>query len=324
MLYFCIKIREILWMKEDRKTEFKYLEIPNGEELLALLGSSNIREYGIYKDGRKTEYLHFHNLMEIAICRWGKGEVNLNHKWYPYSDGDIIVIPKNYPHSINSYGKNSFWEYVYIKPSDFLNKISKEHNLIKRHYLEEIECRPFIKDKSKVADLESEINLLMNQTRVQAYGYRECIKAILLALLMEIRKINHIDQDIQEVKGRQSPQKVKTLSLAMEYIETNYQKELRISDIANAACVSETALRRLFVECCEMSPMQYVKKVRIDEACKMMRKADVNINEIALIVGFKNTSPFITNFKKMQGCTPKQWEHQHVQKPSDDPKKRNK
>lgn len=311
-------------MKEDKDTEFKFLQLPNDEDILAFLGSNNIREYGIFKNGKKEERLHFHNLMEIAVCRWGKGEVNLNHKWYPYTDGDILVIPKNYPHAINSHGERSFWEYFYIKPAAFLDKICKEHVRIKKNYLEEMESQPFLKNKTKIPDLEAEINLIMNQKRVQAYGYLECTRALLLALLMEIRKINHIDQNLPETPKGSSPKKMKTLSLAMEYIEANYQKELRISDIANAACVSETALRRLFVECCEMSPMQYVKKVRIDEACKMMRKADVNINEIAYIVGFKNTAPFITNFKKIQGCTPKQWEHQNMRKSKENTKLRNK
>lgn len=148
----------------------------------------------------------------------------------------------------------------------------------------------------------------MNQVRVQAHGYRECMKGLLFALLMEMVKINYyIDCNRSELKERQSPQKIKALVLAFEYIEENYSKELRISDIANAAFVSETYLRRLFVTSCNMSPMQYVKKFRIDTACKMMKNSDSTISEIAYAVGFDNMTTFISNFKKIKGCTPKQW-----------------
>lgn len=301
-------------MNQKINADLKFLELPNNEDILAVIGSDGIREYGAFKNDKKSDKAHFHNLMEIGICRWGKGEVYLEHKWYPYKSGDIIVIPKNYPHAINSYGEKSFWEYIYIKPSAFLEAICKENSRKRSRYIDAIECRSFIKSREKIQDLEGMINLIMNQTRVQAYGYRECIRGLIYALLMEIVKINHIDQNKPEFKNNPGPQKLTTLSLAMEYIEENYNRELRISDVANAAHVSETALRRLFVECCEISPMQYLKRIRIDAACKIMKNSDVNINEIAYSVGFENTATFISNFKKIQGCTPKQWEHKNLRK----------
>lgn len=294
-------------MKNQKNAEFRFLEISNGEDVLALLGSEGIRVYGAQENGAKSVRLHFHNLMEVGICRWGKGEVNLDGKWYPYKSGDIMVIPQNYPHTINSHGEKSFWEYIYIKPSAFFEKAYKEDLRKKKRSIEGVEERPFFKKRENVPDLEAEINLLMNQARIQAHGYKECMKGLLFALLMEIIKINHIDCDKPEMKERQSPQKVKALALAFEYIEENFSKELRISDIANAAFVSETYLRRLFMESCAISPMQYVKKIRINAACKMMKSSASSISEIAYTVGFENMATFISNFKKIKGCTPKQW-----------------
>ena len=60
-------------MKNEVNADFKFLEIPNGEDVLGFLGSEWIREYG-------TERSHFHNLMEISICRWGFGNVILDKK----------------------------------------------------------------------------------------------------------------------------------------------------------------------------------------------------------------------------------------------------
>ena len=55
---------------------------------------------------------------------------------------------------------------------------------------------------------------------------------LVFALLMEIVKINHIEQEKPENKERQSTQKVEVLALAFAYVEENYAKELRIADIA--------------------------------------------------------------------------------------------
>ena len=300
-------------MRYEKNAEFRFLDIPNGEDLLPLLGSDHIRKYGIYENGEKNDRMHFHNLMEIAICRMGSGEVNLDNKWYPYKNRDIIVVPHNFPHVINSHDKNSFWERIYVKPSVFMEKIHMDIRKQKR-LLEKAECRPFIINSEKAPQLEAEINLIMNQNRIKDYGYKECIKGLMFALLMEIVKINHAVLNKPEIEYKQNPQKVKELSLAFEYIEKNYSKDLRISDIANAAYVSETHLRRLFMESCAISPMQYVKKVRIEAACKMIKSSDVGINEIAYTVGYENLGTFISNFKKIEGCTPKQWKNQNLRK----------
>lgn len=295
-------------MKNERNAEFKFLEILNGEDVLALLGSEWIKEYGVDENGNRKTKNHFHNLMEIGVCRWGVGEIVFDQKRYPYRKGDVMVIPQNYPHGIfNTEGEKSFWEFIYVKPAVFLEKVCKGELRRRKRYSEEVEYRPFLKRREDAVQMTAEINLIMDQFRVRDYGYRDCVKGLVFALLMEIIKINHIDNEKPELDEKYSPQKVQTLALALEYIEKNYEKELRISDIAQAAFVSETYLRRLFTECCAISPMQYVKMIRIDAACKMMKNTDANMNEIAYNVGFENMATFINNFKKIVGCTPKQW-----------------
>lgn len=301
-------------MKAKKDAEFKYLEIPNDEDILALLGSDYIMKYGEYENGIKKDQMHFHNLMEIGICRWGSGEISLNKKSYPYTAGDVIVIPANFSHAINSLGETSFWEYIYVKPATFLERFFDGDSRKRIRFVEEIEFRPFIKHKEHVLNLETELNLIMKQARLHDYGYKESIKGLLYALLMEIIKINHADRMKPEIKEVQEPQHGKALLLAMKYIEGNYEKELRSSDIAAAAFVSETYLRRLFFETCAMSPMQYVKRIRIVAACNMIKNQDISMNDIAYIVGFDNMATFINNFKKIHGCTPTQWKENNCTK----------
>ena len=131
---------------------------------------------------------------------------------------------------------------------------------------------------------------------------------------MEIIKINRMDNESQNYAESMNPQKVKKLYRALEFIEENYMKELRICEIAQAAYISETYLRRLFADCCSVSPMHYIKIIRIEAACKLIKNSDENINEIAYRVGFNNMTTFINSFKKIMGCTPKQWKQLQQQK----------
>lgn len=302
-------------MRNEVNVDFKYIEIPYGEDVLALLGSDYIREYGVDENGKVSGRKHFHNVMEIGICRWGSGEIILDKKRYPYKKGDVLVLPKNYRHAIISEkNEKSFWEYIYINSSGFLEKMCMNETRKKERFAKAAEQRAFVKSREDVPGLAAEIDLIMNQFRVREYEYQNCIKGLLYALLMEIIKINHQDSEKPEYDEKPGLEKVKIIEAAMEFIEENYRKDLRISDIAEATFVSETYLRRLFAECCELSPMQYVKLVRVNAACKLMKNTDANINEITYKVGFTNLSTFINNFKQIVGCTPKQWKQKMRQK----------
>ena len=49
--------------------EFRFYEVPQGEKALVLYGEKWDRVYG-----HEECFLHFHNLMEIGICRYQKKE----------------------------------------------------------------------------------------------------------------------------------------------------------------------------------------------------------------------------------------------------------
>lgn len=282
---------------------FQYLKIPYGENILTLLGSE-----GFIESHQMKAEPHFHNLMEIAICRSGSGEIYFDNVRFDYKKDDVIVIPKNFSHTICSYpGEKCFWEYIYLKPSVILDRFYEMEARKKEKLLEEMEQRPFLKTKKEARMLVSELDLVMEQCRTREYEWRNCINGLLIALLIEIAKLNHRDHIKPEFEKKVSPKKVETLSAALEYIEENFAQDLRISDIAQAAYVSETYLRRLFAECCDTSPMHYTQMIRIENACDLLEKRDININEVAFKVGYTNISTFINNFKCITGETPKQW-----------------
>ena len=86
--------------------EFRFYELPQGESALVLCGESWKRVYG-----HEEFHLHFHNLLEIGICREGDGNMYLDEDIYQYHDGDITFIPENFPHVTVSYGEVvNFWE----------------------------------------------------------------------------------------------------------------------------------------------------------------------------------------------------------------------
>ena len=287
-------------MKKGKIPEFCYCEIPNEEDVLTILGTEGMKQYRAQK--------HFHNLLEIGICRAGHGEVMIDGRAYPYEAGCISVIPKNVPHAVRGKeGQESFWEYIYVNPAHFLEKKCAIEKRERKQCLELIEFHSFLKGRGEVPLLTAEINLLMDQIRTQGYGYRQCVRGLVYTLLMELAKINYGKElGIQKIVSAES-ETTQKIAKALDYIEEHYTEKIRVADIAKAAFVSPNYLRKLFLEYCQMSPMQYLNYARIRSACRIMRHTDDNVNEVSRKVGYENPATFINNFKLYTGETPKQW-----------------
>ena len=56
-----------------------------------------------------------------------------------------------------------------------------------------------------------------------------------------------------------------------------------------------------------ISPVELIRKIRIEAACRMIREGKYTLTEIAEKTGFNSTSYFTVTFKKVAGCTPSEY-----------------
>jgi len=97
---------------------------------------------------------------------------------------------------------------------------------------------------------------------------------------------------------------LKRLTLAKEYIISNYNKKIELQDIARHSCLSVNHLMRTFKQAYGQSPHQFLIKTRIDRAIYLLRNTNYPINEIVAMIGFECPSSFIRLFKSFKKLTP--------------------
>lgn len=91
------------------------------------------------------------------------------------------------------------------------------------------------------------------------------------------------------------------------YIEERIHELPELSDLTSYAMVSARTLQLAFKRYLEMTPMQYVQKVRLERAHAHIlaaRYTGEKITEIAMQWGFYNPGRFSQLYKKLYGCTP--------------------
>jgi AraC family transcriptional regulator len=97
---------------------------------------------------------------------------------------------------------------------------------------------------------------------------------------------------------------LKRLTLAKEFIISNFNKNVELEDIAGHACLSVNHLLRTFKQAYGQSPHQFLIKTRIERSKYLLKNTNYTINEIVEIIGFECPSSFIRLFKSLNKLTP--------------------
>jgi AraC-like DNA-binding protein len=90
-----------------------------------------------------------------------------------------------------------------------------------------------------------------------------------------------------------------------EYLDENVcDTALRVSTLAEMCGVSEVYFRREFKRFYGVSPLEYIKKRRIEIACQLLSTGLYNVTQVAERAGFDSVSYFSAEFRRLTGETP--------------------
>ncbi|MFF7341926.1 AraC family transcriptional regulator [Streptomyces sp. NPDC008163] len=98
-----------------------------------------------------------------------------------------------------------------------------------------------------------------------------------------------------------------TLRRARSFIEENAQRPISLSDIAAAAFVTPRAVQYAFRRHTGMSPLAYLRQVRLTHAHRDLQHADPHTSSVTVIAtrwGFTHVGRFAAAYRRLYGVTP--------------------
>ncbi|WP_320930973.1 response regulator [Hungatella sp.] len=100
----------------------------------------------------------------------------------------------------------------------------------------------------------------------------------------------------------------KMLKKALDYIDDHYDCDtLSLNLVAENIGMSASYLSAIFSQNMQKTFVEYVTEKRIEKAKKLLKQTDKNSGEIAKEVGYKDSHYFSFVFKKLQGCSPREY-----------------
>jgi AraC family transcriptional regulator len=207
-------------------------------------------------------------------------------------EGAVSIAPARIPY-ISAWEKAGDCVTISIDPTTVTEIARADGQIDKFELCPQYAIRdPFILEVARI--LESQVESPNPASRL----YAESLAAALAAhLLSKYSNVSRPQPGALTVGKSQ-------LQRSLEFINDNLESDVSLAEIAGAANMSKFHFAKSFRKAMGISPHQYLIKQRMDRARKMLRAADVSIDEIAIRVGYGNKSHFCTQFRKTVGTTP--------------------
>ena len=141
--------------------------------------------------------------------------------------------------------------------------------------------------------LLSEVSLLFQRKEINPILCHGLITKLLTTIALEDIPLSHsIPYYLTEIK---------------EELSSQYYVKHTLEELEEKYRINRSRLCREFKNRFQISPMQYLHKMRIQAAKSLLIETDVKIYEISYEVGYENVNHFIHQFKKLVGITPAEY-----------------
>ncbi|MEX0646971.1 MAG: helix-turn-helix domain-containing protein [Balneolaceae bacterium] len=91
---------------------------------------------------------------------------------------------------------------------------------------------------------------------------------------------------------------------AQDYIESNVQEKISVKQLATRFAVSRRQFDRRFIEATGNTPFEYLQRVKVEAAKKLLEVGRKTVNEVMYEVGYSDASAFRRVFKDVTSLSP--------------------
>ncbi len=255
---------------------------------------------------------HWHDEAEFLYVVEGGTLFQIGEHQYPVHEGEAVFIHGGEIHAGFPHGDHGCRFYAIVFDMNWLN--SPSYDVLQSEYMSPIlngyvSLPPLFSKRETWA--EPILHHLQNMIRVlenRPPGYALAVKSNLYSILFEIASHDRwFYRPLHDARNSD----LNRLKKVLRYIETHYNENIKLSDLANVAHMSEGHFCRFFKAMTRTTSIEYINRYRISRAAEWLKQSDRKIAAIAHEVGFENISYFIKTFKRLTGFTPHAYRKYH-------------
>jgi two-component system response regulator YesN len=267
------------------------------------LQSNSILTYGVgllksNADSLAQSYFEATTAMEYRLIR-GLGKI-IHYKTIPEPDNidleKVKIVLQNISNAMLIADKNTL-----ISSFKRLTSLSSDLSLSGARFIYWSLIK-VIQDAMNGYDLSSEEKLILVELKINRLAEFETLHQISSFIEKWVDEIGTIISNKEPNKNEIICKRIK------EYIIQNINNlQLSLTDISQHVNLSKGYVCRLFKEIEGETILTYIKKVRFEKSCQLLKETTLPIGDIVLNVGYIDSANFIREFKKKFDITPGQY-----------------
>lgn len=255
---------------------------------------------------------HYHPAIEIMYITRGIGTRFVGDCIEQYEEGDVCMIGPNLPHEwrnddayfdkesglratcICLFFKREIFDPNFIRLPEMNNirdLIERSRRGLKFTGKSKLEITRFIRSSvndvgvRKVTNLLTLLELMATSTEYE--------------LLASVGFTNSVNSEDFE-----------RFNKVYKFLVKNFATSIRLEEVSTLVGLTPTAFCRYFKERTKKTFVEYLNEMRIGYSKKLLLENKMKISTISREVGFPNLSNFISQFKKVTGMSPSQFQKQ--------------
>lgn len=246
--------------------------------------------------------LHQHDdEYELAVLVSGAGWCYLEDEILHMEGGNLYLLPPGVPHMMRYFDRTPHIMYhVMFRPS-VLEQLRVEFG---------VDLQTAFASR-RVFALTEELARRLEQARIPADAPDDPldrdvrhmqIKCVLLTMAKQLRSPAACSP------AAEHPQ----LASALRYMHAHFAEELTLARLAGHCGLSQAYLCRLCRRETGLTPGEYLLRVRMEQACRLLREGELNVSQVALRTGFNSVAYFDRRFRAHTGVSPSEYLAQHA------------
>jgi AraC-like DNA-binding protein/mannose-6-phosphate isomerase-like protein (cupin superfamily) len=270
-------------------------EMPDADFCVDIFKKNNVKCGGSVR-------LHWHEHLQFYYFVEGEALLECGHNRFEVSPGSIVVINSNELHYLESLSDDLEFYTIRIDPT-FL--FSNQVDLLQTKYL-----APLASNRISFRNLiENDMGVLECVTKIlQEYdskevGYELAVKASIYQLIVLLLR-DYVCKILSEKEFEEKTRSLKRFNIILKFIEDNYDKKIRLKELADSVNLSECHFCRTFKQITGKTLTDYVNEIRLEKAACFLEQTDLNITETALKCGFDSISYFNRLFSRYYKVSP--------------------
>ena len=242
--------------------------------------------------GKKVWYFnqHWHEHIELHYVLEGRTTLRLGQREIPARAGNLVVVNSNELHAGYCDGTHMRVLVIIFDMGDFYKELA-DKNVIFQSLVERDET------------IDAIMSAIQKEYSEQRIGYRLICKGELLHLIVHLAR-EYAAEVLTERESDSRKRRLERLNTVLDYIQSNYTKQISNRELADIIHLSEDRFNHLFKESMGMPPLQYMNEVRMKKAMNLLKRKEGTVVEIADSVGFTDYNHFGRQFRRYYGCAP--------------------